>query len=249
MNIARLIFSKIFSAFMDVFPIIVVIAFFQLVIIQKPFLQLEQTLFGVVLVVIGLFIFILGLESALFPIGEKMANEFAIKGNPWWIIFFGFALGFSTTIAEPALSIIAGKAGDLAAGAGAINNSDKSVADFVLGLRITVAFSVGLAIAVGVLRILKGWPFIGFILAGYSLIVIATFYAPIEIIGIAYDSGGITTSTITVPLVAALGVGLASSIRGRNPILDGFGLIALASLSPIIFVLAYGILVYGVNGS
>ena len=234
---------------MDVFPIILVIAFFQLVIIQKPFPNLDHTLFGVVLVVIGLFIFILGLESALFPIGEKMANEFAIKGNAFWIILFGFSLGFSTTIAEPALSVIAGKAGGLAASAGAISNSDDSVASFVLGLRITVAFSVGLAIALGVLRILKGWPFIWFILAGYSLIVITTFFAPKEIIGIAYDSGGITTSTITVPLVAALGIGLASSIRGRNPILDGFGLIALASLSPIIFVLGYGIFVYGVSGS
>lgn len=232
---------------MDIFPIIVVITFFQLVIIQKPFPHLNQTLFGVLLVVLGLFIFIMGLESALFPIGEKMANEFAIKGNPWWIIFFGFALGFSTTIAEPALTVIAGKAGDLAAGAGAIENTKSSIGSFVLGLRFTVAISVGLAIALGVLRILKGWPLIWFIMGGYTIIVLSTFFAPQEIIGIAYDSGGITTSTITVPLVAALGVGLASSIRGRNPMLDGFGLIAMASLSPIIFVLGYGILVYGVS--
>jgi len=232
---------------MDVVPIIVVISFFQLAIIQKPFLHLSQTLVGVLLVVIGLFIFILGLESALFPIGEKMANEFALKGNPWWIIFFGFALGFSTTIAEPALTVIAGKAGGLAAGAGAIENSESAIASFVLGLRFTVAFSVGLAIAIGVVRILKGWPLIWFIIGGYSLIVITTFFAPKEIIGIAYDSGGITTSTITVPLVTALGVGLAASIRGRNPMLDGFGLIALASLSPIIFVLGYGIFVYGLG--
>lgn len=233
---------------MDILPIIVVITFFQLVIIQKPFPHFSQTLFGVVLVVIGLFIFILGLESALFPIGEKMANEFALKGSPWWVICFGFALGFSTTIAEPALTVIAGKAGDLAAGAGAIASDPNAVAGFVLGLRLTVAFSVGLAISVGVVRILKGWPLIWFILGGYSLIAVATFFAPQEIIGIAYDSGGITTSTITVPLVTALGVGLATSIRGRNPMLDGFGLIALASLSPIIFVLGYGIFVYGVNG-
>jgi len=230
---------------MDVFPIIVVIAFFQLVIIQKPFPNLDQTIFGVALVVVGLFIFILGLESALFPIGEKMANDFALKGNPLWIIFFGFSLGFSTTIAEPALTVIAGKAGGLASAAGAIGSNESAIASFVLGLRYTVAFSVGLAIALGVLRILKGWPFIWFIMGGYALIVITTFFAPKEIIGIAYDSGGITTSTITVPLVAALGVGLASSIRGRNPILDGFGLIALASLSPIIFVLGYGIFIYG----
>mgnify|MGYP002014709492 FL=1 len=112
-----------------------------------------------------------------------------------------------------------------------------------------MAFSVGLAIAIGVIRIFKGWPLIWFIMGGYSLTVLATFFAPQEIIGIAYDSGGITTSTITVPLVTALGVGLATSIRGRNPMLDGFGLIALASLSPIVFVLGYGILVYGVSGS
>ena len=217
MNITKLLFSKIFSAFIDIFPIIVVIAFFQLAIIQKPFSQLNQTIFGIFLVVIGLFIFILGLESALFPIGEKMANEFALKGNPWWIIFFGFALGFSTTIAEPALTVIASKAGNLAAGAGAVVNTKSSVANFVLGLRFTVAFSVGLAIAIGVIRIFKGWPLIWFIMGGYSLIVLATFFAPQEIIGIAYDSGGITTSTITVPLVTALGVGLATSIRGRNP--------------------------------
>ncbi|MBT4900017.1 MAG: DUF1538 family protein, partial [Nitrospina sp.] len=170
MKTIKFLFSKIFSAFMDVVPIIAVITFFQLAIIQKPFLQLNQTLFGVLLVVMGLFIFILGLESALFPIGEKMANEFAIKGNPWWIIFFGFALGFSTTIAEPALTVIASKAGGLAAGAGAIENNKDSVANFVLGLRFTVAFSVGLAIAIGVVRILKGWPLIWFIVVGYSLI-------------------------------------------------------------------------------
>ena len=232
---------------MDVFPIIVVIAFFQLAIIQKPFPHLDQTILGIFLVVIGLFIFILGLESALFPIGEKMADDFALKGNVWWIILFGFALGYSTTIAEPALTVIAGKAGNLAAGAGAIKNTESSIANFVLGLRICVAFSVGLAIALGVLRILKGWPLIWFIFGGYLLIVLTTFFAPQEIIGIAYDSGGITTSTITVPLVTALGVGLASSIRGRNPMLDGFGLIALASLTPIIFVLGYGILTYGVG--
>ena len=234
---------------MDVLPIIVVITFFQLAIIQKPFPHLSQTLFGVVLVVIGLFIFILGLESALFPIGEKMANEFAVKGSSMWIILFGFALGFSTTIAEPALTVIAGKAGSLAASAGAIESNTIAIGSFVFGLRFTVAFSVGFAIALGVVRILFGWPLIWFIFGGYTLIVFTTFFAPQEIIGIAYDSGGITTSTITVPLVTALGVGLATSIKGRNPLLDGFGLIALASLSPIVFVLGYGIFIYGVSGS
>jgi len=198
-------------------------------------------------VIFGLFIFLLGLETALFPIGERMANQFASLGNVWWLIFFGFALGFSTTIAEPALTVIAGKAGNLAAEAGAILNSKDSISKFVYGLRITVALSVGIAIALGVIRIIKGWPLTWFIMVGYALIVLVTFFAPREIIGIAYDSGGITTSTITVPLITALGLGLAANIRGRNPIMDGFGLIALASMAPILFVMIYGITVYGLR--
>jgi hypothetical protein len=227
--IVKVLLSKIFSSFMDIFPIILVISFFQIIIIQKPFTNLGQILLGIVLVVFGLFIFILGLDSALFPIGEKMANEFATKGNALWIILFGFVLGFSTTIAEPALTVVAGKAGALAAGEGAIEDNKESIGSFVLGLRLTVAFSVGTAISLGVLRIIKGWPIIWFIIGGYSIIVITTFFAPTQIIGIAYDFGGITTSTITVPLVAALGVGLATAIRGRSPIIHGFGMIALAS--------------------
>lgn len=237
--------KKLFSAFSDVLPVISVICFFQYLIIQKPFPALEQIIFGFALVIVGLFIFIIGLETALFPIGERMANQFAAKGNLYWILFFGFALGFSTTIAEPALTIIAGKAGQLAAQSGAIQSQEATISYFVTGLRLTIALSVGLAIGIGVLRIIKGWPLIWFILGGYGLIVIATLFAPEEIIGIAYDSGGITTSTITVPLVTALGLGLASSIRGRNPVLDGFGLIALASLTPILFVMLFGIFVYG----
>jgi len=241
----RYLLKKLFSAFMDVLPIILVIAFFQIFVIQKPFPNLQETLLGVVLVIIGLLIFIEGLETALFPLGERMANQFAVKGNLWWIIFFGFALGFSTTIAEPALTVIAGKAGQLASQAGAIGDDPENIKRYVLGLRITIALSVGLAIAIGVVRIIKGWPLIVFILVGYALIVILTMFAPDKIIGIAYDAGGITTSTITVPLVTALGVGLAASIRGRNPLLDGFGLIALASLTPILFVMLYGILIHG----
>ena len=230
---------------MDVLPIILVITFFQLAIIQKPFPHLKETLFGFVLVVIGLFIFIQGLENALFPVGERLAVEFALKGNVYWIVLFGFTLGFTTTIAEPALTVISQKAGDIAAVAGAINQDHKSVSDYVWGLRLTTAFSVGLAGAIGVIRIIKGWPLVVFILLGYSFIVLATMFAPKEIIGIAYDAGGITTSTITVPLITALGVGLATSIRGRNPIIDGFGLIALASLMPILFVMLYGIVIFG----
>lgn len=204
-------------------------------------------MWGIVLVVFGLFLFIMGLESALFPLGERMAVQFADKGNVWWLILFGFALGFSTTIAEPALALIADKAGKIAADSGAIANSVESMAFYESGLRLTIAFAVGIAIAIGVVRIIKGWSLVWFILAGYGLIVIATFFAPEEIIGIAYDSGGITTSTITVPLVTALGIGLATALRGRNPLYDGFGLIALASLMPIIFVLVFGMAIHGVK--
>jgi hypothetical protein len=241
----RLLLFKFFQAFSDVLPILLVITFFQLVVIQKPFPHLKETLFGFVLVVIGLFIFIQGLENALFPIGERLAVEFAMKGNVFWIVLFGFTLGFATTIAEPALTVISQKAGHIAAEAGAIDRAQESVDDYVWGLRLTTAFSVGLAGAIGVIRIIKGWPLVIFILVGYSLIVLATLFAPKEIIGIAYDAGGITTSTITVPLITALGIGLATSIRGRNPIIDGFGLIALASLMPILFVMLYGIFVFG----
>ncbi len=242
----KYLLDKIFSAFKDVLPIIIIIAFFQLFVIQKPFPDLPQTLFGVFLVVMGLFIFIMGLESALFPVGEQMALQFAKKGSAFWVIFFGFALGFSTTIAEPALTVIAGKAGQMASDSGVFEEDGIMTLDgYILGLRLTIALSVGLAIALGVLRILKGWPLPFFIISGYVLIILATVFAPPEIIGLAYDSGGITTSTITVPLVTALGLGLASSIRGRNPVLDGFGLIAFASLTPILFVMLFGIFVYG----
>lgn len=232
---------------MDILPIILVFAFFQIFILQEPFPNLGKALLGVSLVVLGLYCFILGLEKALFPIGEQIASQFAVQGNPWWIVTFGFALGFSTTIAEPALTLIAKKAGQLAAETGAIPDHPQSIHNYVLGLRMSVAFSVGFAIALGVIRIIKGWPLVWFIMAGYALVVVATSFAPQPIIGIAYDSGGITTSTITVPLVTALGIGLASSIRGRSPILDGFGLVALASLSPMLFVMVYGIVIHGAS--
>ena len=233
--------KKLKGVFMDILPILLVISFFQIVVLQKPFPDLDKIIVGVILVVIGLLIFIEGLEMALFPIGERMANQFALKGNAIWIVFFGFALGFSTTIAEPALTLIAQKSGEMAATAGAISRDENSINFYVLGLRLTVALSVGMAVALGVFRILKGWNLIYIIMGGYALVVIATIFAPQSIIGVAYDSGGITTSTITVPLVTALGVGLATSVRGRSPVLDGFGLIALASLTPMFFVMIYGI--------
>jgi len=205
--------------------------------------NISEIVVGALLVVIGLTLFIRGLEMGLFPLGESMANAFARKGSVLWLMLFAFALGFGTTVAEPALTAIAEKAGVLAAAAGAIGDTDLARREYVLGLRITVAVSVGIAIVLGVLRILKGWPVQRLIIGGYIGVMLLTPFAPAQIIGIAYDSGGVTTSTITVPLITALGVGLASSIRGRNPVMDGFGLIALASLTPMLFVLGYGILV------
>ena len=224
----------------DLAPIIVVIAFFQLMVLQQSVPDLMQLLVGFVLVTLGLTCFIYGLEMGLFPIGGSMAYAFAQKGSVFWLLVFSFALGFGTTVAEPALIAVSAEAADVAANGGMISNTESERHSYANGLRLTVAFSVGLAIVLGVLRILKGWSIQYMIMAGYCLVVAMTMVAPREIIGIAYDSGGVTTSTITVPLVTALGVGLASCIEGRNPMIDGFGLIAFASLTPMIFVMAYG---------
>lgn len=224
----------------DLAPIIAVILFFQLVIIQQPLPNVMQLLIGVVMVLLGLTFFIHGLEQGLFPIGESMAHAFAKKGSVFWLLVFAFALGFGTTVAEPALIAVAAEAAKVAASGNMIESSQAAMDEYATGLRFTVALSVGLAIVLGVFRILKGWPIQWLIIGGYIGVVIMTIFAPKEIIGIAYDSGGVTTSTITVPLVTALGVGLASSIKGRNPMIDGFGLIALASLTPMIFVMGYG---------
>ncbi|MBL3619459.1 MAG: DUF1538 domain-containing protein [gamma proteobacterium endosymbiont of Lamellibrachia anaximandri] len=210
--------------------------------LQQPIPNLGSLLFGTLLVVIGLSMFIHGLKIGLFPLGEAMAWDFAKKGSVSWLLVFAFSLGFGTTIAEPALIKIAEEASKVAAVGGMIANNVESMEDYASGLRFTVAFAVGLAIVIGVLRIIKGWPVQYLIMGGYLGVVIMTAFAPREIIGIAYDSGGVTTSTITVPLVTALGIGLASSIKGRNPMTDGFGLIAFASLTPMIFVMGYGIL-------
>jgi hypothetical protein len=172
-----------------------------------------------------------------------MAQAFSQKGSVFWLLVFAFTLGFSTTVAEPALIAVAAEAAKVAANGGMIVSSEQSMQSYATGLRMTVAVSVGLAIVIGVLRILKGWPIHYLIIGGYAGIVVMTAFAPPAIIGIAYDSGGVTTSTITVPLVTALGVGLASSIRGRNPMVDGFGLIAFASLTPMIFVMGYGMII------
>jgi Flp pilus assembly secretin CpaC len=172
-----------------------------------------------------------------------MAHAFARKGNIVWLLIFAFALGFGTTVAEPALIAISEEASEVAAGAELIALTDEAMENYATGLRYTVALSVGVAIVIGVLRIIMNWSIQYMIMVGYIIVVIVTGFAPEEIIGIAYDSGGVTTSTITVPLVTALGIGLASSISGRSPMIDGFGLIAFASLLPIIFVLIYGILI------
>jgi len=224
----------------DLAPIAFVICFFQIFVLKQPIPNMDEIVVGSIFVVVGLTFFIYGLEMGLFPIGESMAFAFARKGNVIWLLIFAFALGFGTTVAEPALIAVSKKAARIAAQGGVIEVTDTAINMYAQGLKFTVAFSVGLAAVIGVLRIIKGWSIQWIIMGGYILVVIMTMIAPKEIIGIAYDSGGVTTSTITVPLMTALGIGLASSIKGRNPMLDGFGLIALASLTPMIFVMAYG---------
>jgi hypothetical protein len=229
---------KIFSqdlknSFKDLLPIILVVAFFQTFIIQSMPENLTSIVVGLTIVAVGLALFIRGLELGIFPVGENLAVDFAKKGSTFWLLLFAFTVGFATTVAEPALIAIADKASVISGG----------LID-AFWLRMTVAFSVGFAITLGTLRILLGHPIQYYIISGYILVVVVTFFAPEQIIGLAYDSGGVTTSTVTVPLVAALGIGLASSIKGRNPVIDGFGLIAFASLTPMIFVQVYGIIVY-----
>ncbi|MCZ6720048.1 MAG: DUF1538 domain-containing protein [Proteobacteria bacterium] len=226
----------------DIAPIVLVIAFFQLVVLERPFPNLEEIIVGLFFVVVGLALFIKGLEMGLFPIGESLAQDFARRGNIWWLLLFAFVLGFGTTIAEPALLAITREAARMAASAGVIEPNDAAIGAYADGLRYTVAGAVGVAIVIGVLRILKGWPLHWLIIGGYVIVVAITYVAPDEIIGIAYDAGGVTTSTITVPLVTALGIGFATVIRGRNPMSDGFGMIALAVLTPVIFVMLFGIL-------
>ena len=236
--------SSLLGSVRDLAPVVLVVMFFQLVVLQQPIPNLVQLVTGLLLVVLGLTFFIRGLEMGLFPIGESLAHALARKGSLFWLLVFAFTLGFGTTVAEPALIAVSEEAAEVAADAGAIAASDDAREAYANGLRLTVAFSVGFAILLGVVRILKGWPMHWMIICGYVVVVLLTAIAPREIIGIAYDSGGVTTSTITVPLVTALGVGLATSIRGRNPMIDGFGLIAFASLTPMIFVMVYGMVIH-----
>lgn len=224
-------------------PIVAVVAFFQFVVLRQAFPDPGAAAVGLLIILVGLSLFLKGLEMALFPIGEALADAFARKGSLFWLLFFAFCLGFGTTVAEPALIAICGEAARVMADGHVIADDAASRATYASTLRYTVALSVGLALVIGVFRILKGWPVHWLIIGGYVIVVALTSIAPPEIVGIAYDSGGVTTSTVTVPLVAALGIGLAGVIGRRNPMIDGFGLIAFASLTPIIFVLMFGMIV------
>jgi len=242
-KLGRRIRKTFFEAVLDLAPIVGVVMFFQLAVLRQPFPNLSEVLLGLAFVVLGLMLFVKGLEMGLFPIGENIAYQLTRKGSVFWLLTFAFLLGFSTTIAEPALIAVADKAAEIA------SDGDYITSDFTkryaLGLRISVAVSVGFSIVIGVIRIIKGWSLMYLIVSGYVGVILMTFISPDAIIGIAYDAGGVTTSTITVPLVTALGVGLASSIKGRNPLTDGFGLIAFASLMPMIFVMGYGLVIFG----
>jgi len=236
--------SGFLATMQDVLPIAVVIFGFQLLVIRRSMLNLRRVLVGFFYVLLGLTLFLDGLEQALFPIGRLMAEQLTrpefvrsgmlhlIEAAHWseyyWVYIFAFTIGFSTTIAEPSLIAVAIKAEQVSAGAIG-----------VLGLRIAVAFGVAIGIALGAWRIVTGYPLHYFIITGYIFVVIQTYFAPRVIVPLAYDSGGVTTSTVTVPLVTALGLGLAESVPGRSQLLDGFGLIAFASLFPIITVMAY----------
>lgn len=235
---------KLKKATTDLIPIMIVVTFFQLVILQQPFPDLADTLIGSILVIVGLMLFVEGLEMGLFPVGENMAHSLSQKGSLFWLFSFAFLLGFSTTVAEPALIAVAQKAADVNAHEGIIESTREAKDSYALGLRMTTAIAVGFALILGVLRILKGWPVHWLIIGGYALVMAVTLIAPDEIVGFAYDAGGVTTSTITVPLVTALGVGLAKVVKGRSPLLDGFGIIALCSLTPMIFVMLYGLITF-----
>lgn len=242
MHILTDLFHVILATIWDVLPIAAIIFGFQLFVLRKAMPNLKKILMGFLLVLLGLAFFLEGLEAALFPLGKLMATQltnldFILQGDPesslnWrhykWVYLFAFAIGFATTIAEPALLAVAIKANQVSAGSIGI-----------WGLRIAVAIGVAIGISLGVYRIVTGTPLYWYIITGYVFVVIQTFFAPRMIIALAYDSGGVTTSTVTVPLVAALGLGLSSTVPGRSPLLDGFGLIAFASLFPIMSVMVY----------
>lgn len=240
MDFIRHITRKLFYGFLDLVPILSVVLIFQVLVIRQPLPEAASLIAGTIFVVVGLTLFIHGLELSLFPLGESMAYAFARKGSLFWLLCFAFCLGFGAAIAEPALIAVSKKAAEIARTGKIIEQSQLAEENYAFGLRVTVALSVGFAILIGVFRIIRGWPAYYPVLCAYVCITVITPYAPADIIGIAYDVGGIATSTITVPLVTALGVGLATAIKGRNPMTDGFGLVVLASLTPMVFVMAYG---------
>lgn len=236
-HILETLFNTVIATILDVLPIAGILIGFQIFVLRKPLKNLKQIASGFLFVLLGLAFFLEGLDLALFPLGELMARqltavEFLGDGSQWhsylWLYLFAAAIGFSTTIAEPSLIAVAIKANQVSAGA--ISTT---------GLRVAVAIGVAFGIALGSYRIVSGTPLHYYIIAGYVLVLIQTLFAPKSIIALAYDSGGVTTSTVTVPLVAALGLGLASNIPGRDPMMDGFGLIAFASLCPIMSVMGY----------
>lgn len=224
---------SLLHALKNLMPIVVVVAFFQLVILQQVPENITSMALGLLIVAVGVALFLQGLELSIFPVGKSLSNQFAKKGSLTILLCFGFAMGFSAVIAEPALIAVAQQAQTISEG-----RID------ALTLRVLVALSVGLVVALGIFRIIFGYPLHWFMISGYALVVAITWFAPEEIVGLAYDSGGVTTNVVTVPLIAALGIGLAASIRGRNPLIDGFGLVALAVMVPMITVQGYGMLVY-----
>lgn len=242
-------FSTFLQTIIDVTPIVLILAVFQYGVLKKQVPLLKEKAIGLFYVILGLSLFLLGLEKALFPLGELMAEQLTAhefiassKAGPvdwtsyYWVYLFAFTIGFATTIAEPSLLAVAIKANQVSGGVIGL-----------WGLRLAVALGVGFGITLGVYRIVVGDPIHYYIISGYILVVIQTNFAPKMIIPLAYDSGGVTTSTVTVPLVAALGLGLASTIEGRSPLIDGFGLIAFASLFPIISVMAYAQIIEYIN--
>lgn len=225
-------------ALKNLLPIVAVVLFFQLAIFRTLPPEPFTIVIGLLIVAIGIALFLLGLELSIFPVGKNLANQFARKGSLPLLLLFGFAIGFAAVIAEPALIAVAQQAQLISEG-----RVDG------LTLRLIVACSVGAVMALGVLRIILGWPIHWLMIGGYILVLSVTFFAPAEIVGLAYDSGGVTTNIVTVPLIAALGLGLASSIKGRNPLMDGFGLVALAVMVPMISVQLYGIWVYNYSNA
>jgi hypothetical protein len=236
-------FKMLLATGRDVLPIIALITGFQLFVLRQPIPHLGRLVVGGIYVIIGLTFFLVGLEKALFPLGKIMADQLsdptfihgagnAASNAGWgaygWVYLFALMIGFATTIAEPSLIAVAFKANEVSAG---------TISQW--GLRITVAVGVALGISLGAFRIVSGTPLYLYITVGYLIVMVQTFFAPKSIIPLAYDSGGVTTSTVTVPLVTALGLGLSAGVPGRNPALDGFGLIAFASLFPIISVMGY----------